>query len=136
METLASVRSISVEIHGILRWLILLVALAGIVRTAIGLARKEEFGKLDNGLSSGYSGMLDLQMLLGILQIILLLALKSGSIARLVLHPVVMFVVVVAGHLSAAFKKRESAVRFKVQLGIYLGSLVLIVLGLIIVGAI
>jgi hypothetical protein len=39
-------------------------------------------------------------------------------------------------HLSAAFKKRDNSTRFKAQLGIYLGSLVVIVLGLIIVSAI
>jgi len=42
-------------LHSIVRWLIVIVGVVALVKFAIGLLQKSAFGKMDRGLSSGFS---------------------------------------------------------------------------------
>ena len=57
-------------LHSMVRWLVLLAAVAAIVKFAVGWRRGGAFSGLDRGLSLGFSGLLDLQALLGLIVLI------------------------------------------------------------------
>jgi hypothetical protein len=120
-------------IHGELRWIFALVAIVGIARTVYGLVRRKEFSDLDGRLALIYSILLDLQALYGILLILYLAISKLGSWSATFnwvgWHPIWMLVAVVVGHLGARWKNAPDRVRFQAQLGVYVGSLALIIMG-------
>ena len=63
MDTLLSV-------HSFVRWIIILVAVIIIVKFAIGWAANSLFKAMDRGLTSAFSGLMDLQVLLGLIYLI------------------------------------------------------------------
>ena len=54
--------NILLDIHSVLRWIIVVVGLAALVNFLVGWARKSAFSGVDRGLSSGFSGLMDLQV--------------------------------------------------------------------------
>ena len=56
---------IVLAIHSIVRWIILLVAVVAIVKLGLGWLRAGTYDSLDRGVVMGYTGLLDLQVLLG-----------------------------------------------------------------------
>lgn len=120
-------------IHGELRWIFLIIAIIGIIRTAYGLIRSSGFSAIDDRLALVYSILLDLQALYGILLILYLGLSKLGSFSATFnwvgWHPVWMLTAVVVGHLGARWKDAPDKTRFRVQLAVYLISLSLIFVG-------
>lgn len=120
-------------IHGELRWIFLLVAVIGILRTAYGLLRKVRFSDVDSRLALVYSILLDLQALYGILLILYLALSKLGSLDATLnwvgLHPLWMLAAVVVGHLGSRWKDAPDQQRFRTQMVVYLVSLGLIFVG-------
>ena len=57
--------SVILTIHSLIRWLIVLLALAAIIKLALGWRQGRAFDKMASGLVSGYTGLLDLQLLIG-----------------------------------------------------------------------
>jgi hypothetical protein len=122
-------------IHGEFRWIFVLVAVIGVARTVYGLARKGEFSALDGRLALAYSVLLDLQALYGIGLILYLGLSKLGSFQATInwvdWHPVWMLAAVFVGHLGARWKRASDRTRFQVQLLVYVGSLALILIGVL-----
>lgn len=119
-------------VHSTVRWLILSLAVFGTARSFVSmLSVSARFSRLDLGISRAYAGLLDLQLLVG-----LLLVLATLTIPQVVqwIHPIVMLPAVVIAHLSRRFAPEPDRKRHQAQLGIYLGSLVLIVIGLAVIG--
>jgi heme A synthase len=113
-------------IHGEVRWLVAIVAIVVIVKFALGLIQKSEYGRMDRGLMSGLVGLIDLNFLLGL---ILLISLGFDSRTRLE-HVGTMFIAVVLAHSNAAWRKSDdSAKLFRNNL-----ILVIVVLALVFVG--
>ena len=94
-------------IHGEMRWLVAILAIVVIVKFAIGLIQKKEYGRMDRGLMSGLVGLIDLNFLLGL---ILLFSLGFESRVRLE-HAGTMFIVVLLAHSNAAWKKSEDSAK-------------------------
>jgi uncharacterized membrane protein YphA (DoxX/SURF4 family) len=112
-------------IHSLLRWLILIVALAAIVKHVIGLVQSQPYDKVSSVLMAVFSGMMDLQMLLGIIFI------TTGLTPMYrIEHAVTMILAVVAAHLPAAWKKKEDRIRYRNGLLALVGVIILIVLGI------
>jgi hypothetical protein len=131
IPTMVDVHSFLVSLHGFIRWFILSLAVVGAARSLVSmLSVSGRFTRLDVGLSNAYSGLLDLQGLLGVLLVIADLALTQPVPW---LHPIIMIPAIVAGHLNRRFRDRPERVRHQVQLGIYLGSLALIAVGLAVI---
>jgi hypothetical protein len=115
-------------IHGLVRWTILSFALVGAARACVSmLSVSGRFTRLDQGLSNAYSGLLDLQGLVGILLIGVALALQTAVPWA---HVIVMLPAIGVSHLNRRFRAQPDRTRQRYQLGIYLGSLVLIAIGL------
>jgi len=51
-------------VHSFIRWIIMAVAVVAIVKFAVGWAANSLFKGMDRGLASGFSGLMDLQVLL------------------------------------------------------------------------
>lgn len=114
-------------IHAFIAWLILLVGLVLIVKFAVGMARQSPFGRLDGILATAYTGLLDLQALLGI--VLFFLRLNDGQASQTALHAVVALAGVVVAHLNARWRNQPDAVRFRNGLLVLGGSYVLILVG-------
>jgi len=123
-------------IHSIVRWIILLVAVVAIAKLGLGWWRAGSFDSLDRGVVMGYSGLLDLQALLGF---ILLFGngffFGEGFPPARILHAIVMILAVIAGHVAIGGKQTPPIARYRRALGAIAGSLVLILIGIIIITA-
>lgn len=119
--------NIVLELHSIVRFLVLLLAIVGILLALVGLAQKKTPAKMDQTAGSIFLGLYDLQMLLGIL-IILLGGLKDA------LHPVVMFIGLVVAHGLQRITRRAEGTNIHVmRLGLYVVPLAIILLGLAVI---
>jgi len=121
-----------IYIHGVLRWLILSLAVFGTARSFVSmLSVSARFSRLDLGVSRAYPLLLDLQLLVGILLVLAALTLQAPVQW---VHPIIMVPAVVIAHLSRRFVAQPDRKRHQVQLAIYLGSLALVAIGLAVIG--
>ena len=114
-------------IHSLVRWLIVLVGVVALVKFAIGLAQKSAFEKMDRGLSSGFSGLMDLQVMLGLLYFLITGFGGAGFPTFRIEHAVTMFIAAGVAHTPSMFKKATN--KYAVALGAIVGTLVLIYIG-------
>ena len=115
--------------HSHLRWLVLLVAIVAVVKFAIGWLRGGEFKGMDRGLASGFSGLLDLQVTLGLIFLIWTGLTGAGFPMFRIEHGITMIVAAVVAHLPARWKNAADKVRFRNTLFCILGALLLIYVG-------
>jgi len=111
-------------IHGEIRWLVALAAVAVLVRFAYGLAAKKQYAGLDRGLMAGFTGLLDLNLVLGLVLIVGLGGLTGPRIE----HGVTMLLAVAAAHSSAAWKRSPDSAKK------YRNNIIVIVVAVLLVG--
>jgi hypothetical protein len=114
-------------LHSIVRWLIVIVGIIAIVKFAVGLARKSAFGKMDRGLSSGFSGLMDFQVTLGLLYFFITGFGGDGFPMYRIEHLVTMLIAAAVAHAPSIFKK--AANKYAIALGAIVGALVLVYIG-------
>ena len=115
-------------LHSIVRWLIVFVGLAALVKFLVGWAQKGEFTKMDRGLSAGFSGLMDLQVTLGFIYFFWNgIATGVGFPMFRIEHMITMLVAAVLGHLPSFMKKAEN--KFAVAFYAVIGALIVVVLG-------
>ncbi|MCP5100067.1 MAG: hypothetical protein GY943_31320 [Chloroflexi bacterium] len=113
-------------IHGFVRWLAAIMAIAAIIKFGIGFVRKQPYTGMDRGLMSGYAGFLDLNLLLGL---ILLFVDGIYNMERIE-HATTMIIAIVLAHSSAAWKKSDSSnKKFRNNLIVVLLSIVVVFMG-------
>jgi membrane-associated protease RseP (regulator of RpoE activity) len=111
-------------IHSLVRFVILAIALVGIVKAVLSLAQKSALDKLDQTLAAAFLGLYDLQVLVGLLIILL------GGLTN-VIHPIVMFVGVALAHGLQAMSKRAAGANASLyRLAFYVAPLLVILVGL------
>jgi hypothetical protein len=118
-------------LHSIVRWLVVIVAVVAVVRYALVLAGRVQSSGLDRGLMSGYTGLLDLNVLLGLILIIGL-----GFTPQRLEHAVTNIVAVAAAHFLAQRAKKIEDARLKARtnlLGV-VTSILIVVVGVAVVG--
>jgi hypothetical protein len=116
-------------IHSIVRWAVMLVALALIGRLALGLVRKQPFDKIASGLTSAFGGLMDTQLLLGLLFFIWNGMLVGFGLRYRWEHLTVMLVAVIVAHLPSMWKKLPDEKRYRNSLIAVIAALVLVILG-------
>ena len=121
-------------LHSIVRWVIVIVALAAIVRFVLVWAGKAQDSNMDRGLMSGFSGLLDLQVLLGLIYLVWNGLSAAGFPLFRLAHALIMIVAVVIAHLSMRWKNAEASIRARNNLFAIVASSVLIFIGVAIVG--
>jgi len=115
-------------LHSFVRYIVLLAAGVGLIKTIYNLAMKNASERADSILASIFLGSFDLQTLLGVL-IILLGGLRGP------LHPLLMFVALVIAHGIGTAVKRGAGVNVNLmRFAFYLVPLAIILFGLLILG--
>lgn len=97
---------ITLMIHSLWRWVVVLVALAALVKWGLGWFQHKNPDLMDRRLMLIFTSVLDVQLLLGIL--VLVLQASAGVLQRAALeHATIMVIAVVIAHLSAMWRKRD-----------------------------
>jgi hypothetical protein len=129
---MAQIQTTLIQIHSMLRWLILSLALFGAARSFVSmLSVSARYTRLDVGVSRAYPVLLDIQLLVGIFLVLAALTMQQPVPW---IHPIIMVPAVIVAHLSRRFAAQPDRTRHQAQLGIYLGSLALLVIGLLVIG--
>ena len=121
-----------VGVHGLVRWLVVIVAVVAVVRYALVMAGKAQPSGMDRGLISGYTGLLDLNVLLGV---IIIIGLGEWEMAQIE-HMTTNIIGVVVAHIFAQRAKKIEDPKIKARtnlLGVVI-SLLIIVVGVALVG--
>jgi hypothetical protein len=126
--------TVLLTIHSITRWLVTLVAVALLVRLVVGLVKKQPFDKTASALTGAFGGLMDTQMLLGLLFLVLGGLGKIGFPTDRLEHATIMFLAVVVAHLPAMWKKKDDVVRTRNTLIAVAASLLLVFIGIVPLG--
>lgn len=119
--------TILLEIHSTVRWIIVVIGLVAIAKFLTGWTRKSAFDKMDHGLSSGFSGLMDLQVALGSLYFLITGFGGVGFPLFRIEHMITMLIAAVVGHVPSMFKK--AANKHAVAFWAVIGALILVVIG-------
>ena len=117
-------------LHSIVRWLVVVVGIFAAVR-AVMVMSGQSSSKMDRGLMSGFTGLMDLNVLLGVILIIGL----GFNVIRIE-HAVTNIIGVAVAHIFVARAKKIDDPKRKAQfhlLGVVV-SLAIIVVGVALVG--
>jgi len=115
-------------LHSLVRFVILLVAVVGVIKVLIVLVQKSKPDQIDQMLASVFTGLYDLQVLLGLLLILL------GGLSQAI-HPIVMFVGVLLAHgLQVMTKRAEGVSATMYRLALFVIPLLVILAGLATIG--
>ena len=118
-------------LHSIVRWLTVLVAVAAIFKLALGWLGKQPFDKTTRALVGAFGGLMDTQLLLGLIFFFWNgLSIPGGLTLRHRLeHLTIMLVAVAITHLPAMWKKAPADRRQRNTLIAIAASLLLVLLG-------
>jgi len=122
--------TILLTIHSITRWLVTLTAIALLARLIIGLIKKQAFDKSASALTGAFGGLMDTQMLFGILFFVLDGLAKTGFPPYRWEHAVTMLMAVIAAHVPSIWKNKEDAIRTRNTLIAVSISLLLVFAGI------
>ena len=117
--------------HSGLRYLILLIGVAALINSALALRSERPSNSSDRVLMAAFSGLLDLQLLLGVGLVV------SGLLyPALIGHIVMMVLAAVVAHGCAVLARKNTDPRrgHAMRLAGVLGALVLIVGGIMAIG--
>lgn len=118
-------------VHSIVRWLVVIIAVIAVVRYALVMAGKAQSSGMDRGLMSGYTGLLDLNVLLGLILIVGL-----GFTTPRIEHAITNIIGVAVAHFFARRARKIEDARLKARnnlLGIVI-SIAIIIVGVALVG--
>lgn len=115
--------------HSGIRYLVLLVALAATAYLLYGMALRRPFDKLATVLSAAYVGLLDLQVLTGVVLYLLI-----PSYPALLGHVVMMLAAVTVAHVVNIMNKRREEKSYALAFAGVVGSLLLVVGGIMAIG--
>ena len=116
-------------LHTIVPLFILLVAVIAIIKFTLGWLRGGEFKGMDRGLTSGFSGLMDLQVTLGIIYFLWNGFAEEGFPAFRIEHAITMIIAAVVAHLPARWKNADDKTRFRNNLFAVSASVVLVLIG-------
>ncbi len=117
-------------VHSWVRWIILLVAVAVVVKSLIGLFSGSEYKKGDNGMAAGFVGMMHLQLLIGLILYVFLSPITQSAFQNFgaamknadlrywaVEHIAVMILAVIAAQVGRSISKKstDALVKFRFQ---------------------
>lgn len=117
-------------IHGEVRWLVAILAVALIIKFAMGWLGRRNYTSLDRSLLTAYTILLDINVLLGLILLFFGPALVAA--ADRWEHAVTMLLAVIAGHMTAIWRRStDSPTKYRNQLLMVALSLLLVFFGVI-----
>jgi hypothetical protein len=117
-------------LHWALRWAILVVAALLVFKFVLGWSTDAAFKGMDRGLAAGFSGLMDIQAVIGLVYLLWDGFSGAGFPAFRIEHGIAMILAASAAHLPARFKTLPDKLRFQYSLFAVLGSLALVFIGL------
>ena len=121
---------ILVTIHSALRWAIIVIAALAVIKFTIGWAGDSVFKGMDRGLAAGFSGLMDLQVMIGLIYFVWNGIEVTGFPLYRILHMIVMLIAAALAHVPARFKNLTDKLRFQYSAFTIIGSLALIFVGI------
>ena len=122
--------NILVIVHSLLRWFIIAMAALTIFKFAVSWAGNRPFKGMDRGLASGLSGLMDLQVLLGLVYFLWSGFTGEGFPGYRWIHLFIMIVAAGLMHVPARLKALGDKQRFSYSIVSILGALVLVFVGI------
>lgn len=116
-------------LHSTVRWMIVILGLVALVKFALGWLRNSAFGGMDRGLSSGFSGLIDLQVVLGLVFLVWTGVTGAGFPALRIEHALTMIIAAIVAHLPLRWRQAAARLRFRNSLVSVLVTLLLIYMG-------
>lgn len=116
--------------HSGIRWLVFLIAVIAIVKFLIGWLRGSQFKGMDRGLMAGFNGLMDLQITLGLILLLWSGFAGLGFPFLRILHGLIMIAAAAVAHMSARWKNADDMTRFRNNLFVIVGSLILVLIGI------
>ena len=116
-------------IHSILRWVTIIVAVAALIKYAIGWLGKKPFDDTAARLTSAYKILMDVQLLIGVFYLVLGGLMGIGFPSYRIAHTVLMVVAVVLAHLITLWKSKEDNVRYRNGFFMLLASVLMVMIG-------
>ncbi len=116
------------EIHGFIRWLVLLAGVAGLVNVLLSFPRFSAGVPRPHRILAGvFTGLMDLQLLLGVVVLIGIPPARSAGLT----HAIIMVAAVALGHvLSVRSRRVPPSQRIVWSAALFIGPLALIMAGL------
>ena len=117
-------------LHSLVRWVIMLVALVAAIKFAWGWFKQARVTKSDRALMSTFSGLMDAQVLLGLILLVGQgLTTPIGFPMNRIEHMITLIVAAVVAHMPMAWKKDESATTLRNNLFVIIVVVILIIFG-------
>ena len=116
-------------IHSVLRWIIIGVAALAVFKFALGWSTNSSFKGMDRGLAAGFSGLMDTQVLLGLIFFLWSGFGGAGFPGHRWEHMVIMLIAAALGHIPSRLKALGDKQRFLYSLVAILGALALVYVG-------
>jgi hypothetical protein len=115
--------------HSLVRWLVVIAAVAAVVKLALGLVQKSDFDSLTRRIMLAFSGLITLQWLIGLIFLVVYGSAVGFGLRHFWEHLVVMTIAVGLSHMHNRFKSAAAPTRYRNTLLLVIG-----VLGLVFVG--
>ena len=109
--------------------MVALIAVIAIVKFAVGWMRRAEFKRIDRGLMMAFTGLLDLNLLLGAT---LLVGLGGGLLPNRIEHAATMLLAIITAHTTAIWRRSDDSIKkFRGNLIAIVVALVFVIVGVI-----
>lgn len=120
---------VALGIHSGLRWVVVFVSLVALVWFVLVWLRGLRNEKTDRALMAAFSGVVDIQVLIGIIYIVWSGLAGAGFPRYRVEHAVIMMVAVVVAHLSRRWRNAEVRTRARNNTALIVLVLVIVFIG-------
>jgi hypothetical protein len=117
------------DIHSVVRWLVVVVSLISLVWFALVWLRGTRNEKADRGLMAAFSGLIDLQVTIGLILILWSGFAGVGFPRYRIEHAFIMIIAAVVAHLSLRWRNAEMQIRARNNVALILGVLIIVYIG-------
>lgn len=118
-----------ITIHSIVRWAIVIVGVIAFIKFLYGWLAKKSFTTLDTGIMGGFVGLIDMQVLLGVI-IFIWGIIQDGLVRYRAEHAFTMILALILAHLSRRWREADDTTKFRNYALIIIGVFILIFAGI------
>lgn len=118
-------------LHSHFRWLVLLFAVVTVLLYLHGWLSKRRFSKIDRTMGLVFVSTMDLQVLLGLINLIAIASATQELHAKQIEHVATMIAALVLVHVAAKWKSKPDTIRFKNTFIFYFVAIVLVFNGIV-----
>ncbi len=120
-----------ITIHGFVRWVLAILAIVVLARYAIGWLGKRPFTALDRQLGVAYAGVMSVQFILGLINLVLLAINGAFRPGVHIEHAFYGLLATAFAHMTSMFKNQPDERRFRNAFFLVLASLLLVLLSVV-----